>query len=174
MRNTFNAWLAAWGEERGFGAITLDDEGFAALEDDAGLIISLFLPADKTTLQALVDVGPTPEFESPADASEFYELLLINNFGASREKEGVLTREVESGHILLAFDWSLEDRTHSEELDTFLQQVSLLGNIWRDRLDAATTTAADIENDPLDGAWDEATEETSAHPAPIPSTFLKI
>jgi hypothetical protein len=174
MRNTFNAWLAAWGDEHGFGAITLDDDGFAALEDDAGLVISLFLPADKTTLRVLADVGPSPEFESPADASEFYELLLTHNFGASPRREGVLAREAETGHILLAFDWSLEDRTDSAELDAFLQQVSLLGNAWRDRLDAAAATADDIENDPLDGAWEEVAEDTSASFASIPPSLLKI
>lgn len=147
MPNAFDAWLAAWSEERGFGPIRLDEDGFAALEDDAGLIIGLYFSRERGTLKTIADLGLPPETEN---AANFYEWLLINNFGASVEREGILARAGETGHLLFIREWAVNENASAELLNVFLQQTSLLGNQWRDRITAAP---GDEDDYPLGNLW---------------------
>ena len=172
MLQTFNAWFAAWGEERGFGPVRLDEAGFAALEDDAGLIISLYLSLERGVLKTIADLGPPP-----GNAADFHEWLLIQNFGANVEREGILARAGETGHILFLLEWPLNENASSELLNVFLQQASLLGNQWRERIIAAA--AADMEEETLlEDPWreDESGENgESLTPSPaIPDHYLAI
>jgi hypothetical protein len=157
MLETFNTWLAAWGEERGFGPVRLDAEGFAALEDDAGLTIGLHFSPERGVLKTVADLGAPPERENIAD---FHEWLLINNFGASVEQEGVLARVGETGHILFVLEWPLGEDASVELLNVFLQQASLLGNQWRDRIAAS--------------AGDEDGHADVHVPASIPEHYLAV
>jgi hypothetical protein len=163
MLETFNAWLAAWGEERGFGPVRLDEEGFVALEDDAGLIISLHFSPERGILKTVADLGAPPEGENLAD---FHEWLLIHNFGASVEREGVLARVGETGHILFVLEWPLDENASAELLNVFLQQASLLGNQWRGRIAARPEEDDDLPED----LW----EDDADVPASIPEHYLAV
>jgi hypothetical protein len=167
MLETFNAWLAAWGEERGFGPCWLDEDGFAALEDDAGLVIGLYLSPDVGVLKTIADLGPPPEGENVAD---FHEWLLIRNFGASAEREGILARAGETGHILFVLEWKIDENASVELLNVFLQQASLLGNQWRERIAAAS--GGDEEETLLEDPWRDA--ESAGTVAAIPDHYLPV
>ncbi|MDR2451615.1 MAG: CesT family type III secretion system chaperone [Candidatus Accumulibacter sp.] len=169
MLETFNTWLAAWGEERGFGPCRLDEEGFAALEDDAGLVISLYLSPERGVLKTIADLGPPPEGENLAD---FHEWLLLQNFGASAEREGVLARAGETGHILFVLEWTIDENASAELLNVFLQQASLLGNQWRGRIAAAS---GEEEETLLEDPWRDAEDAAPATlPASIPDHCLPV
>jgi hypothetical protein len=171
MLKTFNTWLIAWGEERGLGPVRLDEDGFAALEDDAGLIISLYLSPDRGVLKTIADMGPPPAEENIAD---FHEWLLIQNFGASAEQEGVLARVGETGHILFILEWTIDENASAELLNVFLQQASLLGNQWRDRI-AAASGGNDDEETLLENPWRNAGSIPSATlSTPIPDHYLPV
>jgi hypothetical protein len=163
MLETFNAWLAAWGEERDFGPIRLDEDGFAALEDDAGLIISLCFSLERGILKTVADLGTLPATEN---ASDFYEWLLINNFGASVGREGILARAGETGHILFVLEWPVNENASAELLNVFLQQASLLGNQWRDRIAAAP--GGEEEETLLKDPWQ------GAEPPVLPDHYLPV
>jgi hypothetical protein len=172
MLETFNTWLAAWGEERGFGPIQLDEAGFAAVEDDANLIISLYLSPERGVLKTIADLGPPPAGENAAD---FHAWLLVQNFGASVEREGILARAGETGHILFVLEWSMGENASAELLNVFLQQASLLGNLWRERIAAAS--GDEEEETLLEDPWQEATNvatAASAPPATIPAHYLAV
>jgi hypothetical protein len=168
MRDTFNTQLAAWGEERGFGPIELDAEGFAGLEDDGGMLLSLYLPAGAETLKALVDLAAAPD----EDAGELYEMLLINNFGARPEEEGILALEAASGRVQLILHYALAEKT-PEDLDAFLQRASYLGHSWRGRL---AVSAVDEDEALLGLGADEENEAGTAdgNPPEIPSGHLAV
>lgn len=160
MRHTLLAQLATWGESVGFGPVEPDAEGFAALEDDAGMLITLYLPEGASALKALVDLGLPPEEE----AGEFYEILLINNFGARPEAEGILAREESGGHLLLTLRLPLEALdAEGEVLDAFLQRVSFLGNRWRNQLAVATL---DEDDEAAWAALEAGNENNETLPAP--------
>ncbi|MDR0379896.1 MAG: CesT family type III secretion system chaperone [Candidatus Accumulibacter sp.] len=166
MRETFNTWLTTWGEERGFGPCRLDENDFAALEDDAGLIISLHLSPDRGVLKTIADLGP-PEKKNAAD---LHEWLLIQNFGASVEREGILARAGETGHVLFVLEWRIDENASAELLNVFLQQASLLGNQWRERI-AATSGGPE---DPWQNAENAETTASTTSSISIPSHYLVV
>ncbi|MDR3157689.1 MAG: CesT family type III secretion system chaperone [Zoogloeaceae bacterium] len=174
MLETFNTWLAAWGEERGFGPIRLDEAGFAAVEDDARLIISLYLSPERGVLKTIADLGQPPSGENAAD---FHAWLLVQNFGASVEREGILARAGETGHILFVLEWPMGENASAELLNVFLQQASLQGNLWRERI-AAASGGEEEEETLLEDPWQEAESVATAASAPplaaIPAHYLAV